>query len=225
MRIAILYSGGKDSNLALYYLIKENYEIAFLLTVIPNKFDSWMFHRPNVELAKVQAECLNLPWQYVNVSGEKDFELYELKTFLSSIRGIDGIATGVIASKYQKEKIEDLCKNLNLKPIFPLWGKSELLLLKEIVSLNFEVYFTSVSAEGIGKEWLGRRLDMESINLLMRIRERYGINISGEGGEYETFVCNSPLFKMRIKILEAETIWKRNYGYWIIKKYILLPKI
>lgn len=225
MRIVILYSGGKDSNLALYYLVKENYEIAFLLTVIPDRFDSWMFHRPNVELAGIQAKCLNLPWQCINVSGEKNLELNELKTFLSSKNGIDGIATGVIASRYQREKIEDLCESLNLKPIFPLWGKSELSLLKEIVSLNFEVYFTSVSAEGIGKEWLGRRLDIESINLLMKIKEKYGINISGEGGEYETFVCDSPLFKMRMKILEAETIWRRNYGYWIIKKYILLPKI
>lgn len=225
MRVVVLYSGGKDSNLALYYLMVNGYEVDSLLTVIPKKFDSWMFHKPNVELAKIQAECVGLNWKYLEVSGEKDMELQELKDFLSSMRNIDGIATGVIASKYQKEKIVDICESLGFKSIFPLWGKSELSLLNEIISLNFEVYFSSVSAEGLGKEWLGRKLDFESIKLLMKIREKYGINLSGEGGEYETFVCDSPLFKMKIKVLESETIWKRNYGYWIIKKYSLLPKI
>lgn len=225
MRVVVLYSGGKDSNLALYNLIVNGYEIDSLLTVIPKKFDSWMFHRPNVELAKIQAECMGLNWRCLEVSGEKNVELQELKDFLSSMLNVDGIATGVIASKYQKEKIMEICESLGLKSLFPLWGRSELSLLNEIMSLNFEVYFTSVSAEGLGREWLGRKLDFESIKLLMKIRERFGINLSGEGGEYETFVCDSPLFKMKIKILESETVWKRNYGYWIIKKYSLLPKM
>lgn len=228
MRILVLFSGGKDSNLVLYKLIKEGHEIALLLTVFPKRPDSWMFHRPNVELAKVQAECVGLPWQKCEVSGEKEIELLELRAVLSSIKkrmNIEGIATGAIASKYQKERVENLCRILGLTALFPLWGAPEIELLTEILSLKFEVYFTSVSAEGLDKEWLGKALDWERLNRLKILNEKYGLNLSGEGGEYETFVCDSPLFRKRIKILEAETLWYHNSGVWNIKRFDLLEKL
>ncbi|MCC6013213.1 MAG: diphthine--ammonia ligase [Candidatus Verstraetearchaeota archaeon] len=222
MKLILLYSGGKDSNLALYKLINKGYKVN-LLTVIPKTFDSWMFHRPNVEFTKIQAECMGLNWQFINVSGEKDKEVQEIIDFLKN-KEFDGIAVGVIKSKYQKEKIEYICDKLNVKAIFPLWNLPEIDILNEIINLGFEVYFSCVAAEGFGKEWLGRRLDLDTIKELIKLREKYGINITGEGGEYETFVCDSPLFRKRIKITKSEILWYRNYGYWLIRDYELISK-
>ncbi|MCQ5336568.1 MAG: diphthine--ammonia ligase [Candidatus Methanomethylicia archaeon] len=222
MRLILLYSGGKDSNLALYKLINKGYKVD-LLTIIPKTFDSWMFHRPNVEFTKVQAECMELNWQSFIVSGEKDKEIQEIIDFLKD-KEIDGIVAGAIKSRYQKEKIEYICDKLNVKPIFPLWGLSEMEILNNIIELGFEVYFSCVAAEGFGKEWLGRKLDLKAINELIKLKEKYGISIVGEGGEYETFVCDSPLFKKRIKVTTSEIVWHRNYGYWFIKNYELISK-
>ncbi|MEM3365620.1 MAG: hypothetical protein QXM93_04300, partial [Candidatus Methanomethyliaceae archaeon] len=108
MRLAVLYSGGKDSHLALYRLLREGHEIASLLTIIPEKPDSWMFHRPNVELARLQADCMDLQWHSLRVSGEKEKEVTELTHSLSHLKsrlGIEGIATGAIASNYQKSRV------------------------------------------------------------------------------------------------------------------------
>lgn len=227
MRLVILYSGGKDSNLALYKLLRDDHEIVSLLTVMPEKPDSWMFHRPNVQLAKLQAQCIGLPWHGLAVSGEKEREVAELIPFLSSLKsrfGVEGIASGAIASNYQKSRIEKLCEVLGLRSVSPLWGTPESDLLAEILNLKFEVYFTSVSAEGLDREWLGKLLDWDRINRLLRLREKYGLNPSGEGGEYETFVCDSPLFKKKLKVVEAETFWHRNSGTWNIKRIEMIDK-
>ncbi|MGC8936493.1 MAG: diphthine--ammonia ligase [Candidatus Methanomethylicaceae archaeon] len=223
----ILYSGGKDSNLALYKLLREDHEIVSLLTVMPEKPDSWMFHRPNVQLARLQAQCMGLPWHGLTVSGEKEKEVAELIPFLSSLKsrfGAEGIASGAIASNYQKSRIEKLCEVLGLRSLSPLWGTLESDLLAEILNLKFEVYFTSVSAEGLDREWLGKLLDWDRVSRLLRLREKYGLNPSGEGGEYETFVCDSPLFKKKLKVVEAETVWHHNSGTWNIKRIEMIDK-
>ncbi|MCX8182453.1 MAG: TIGR00289 family protein [Candidatus Methanomethyliaceae archaeon] len=228
MRVVVLYSGGKDSHLALYRLLREGHEIVSLLTVIPEKPDSWMFHRPNVELAGLQADCMGFPWQCVKVSGEKEKEVAELIPALSQLKyqsKIEGVATGAIASNYQKSRVEKLCDTLGLKHLSPLWGTPERELLTEILNLKFEVYFTSVSAEGLDKDWLGKVLDLNRVNTLLKLREKYGLNPSGEGGEYETFVCDSPLFKRRLRVLEAETVWHHNSGIWNIKSIQIVEKI
>jgi ABC transporter with metal-binding/Fe-S-binding domain ATP-binding protein len=227
MRVAILYSGGKDSNLATYKIHKAGNEIVVLLSVMAKKSDSWMFHLPNVIHTKIQAECVGIPWVGVEVSGEKEVEVQEFHSLLSHLKGkwnIEGIGTGAIASRYQRDRIAQICKKLNLEELSPLWGEPEEVILKEILDLGFEVYFTSVSAEGLGRNWLGRRFDKETVDSLLKLKEKFGINASGEGGEYETFVCDSPLFKKKIKILEAETIWHHNAGTWSIKKIEAIDK-
>ena len=227
MRVAILYSGGKDSNLATYRIHRVGHEIVALVSVIAKRSDSWMFHIPNVGLTKIQADCMGIPWERAAVSGEKEAEVQELSSILSRLKvkwNIEGIGTGAIASKYQRERVGQICKKLDLDEFSPLWGSPEEVLLKEILDLGFEVYFTSVSAEGLGRDWLGSRLDEDRMGALLRLKEKYGINASGEGGEYETFVCDSPLFKKKIRILEAETSWHHNAGTWTIKKFEVANK-
>ena len=227
MRVAILYSGGKDSNLATYKIHRARHEIVVLISVMAKKSDSWMFHIPNVGLTKIQADCMGIPWESVVVSGEKELEVQELYSVLSHLKdkwNIEGIGTGAIASRYQRDRVTQICKKLGLEELSPLWGVQEGALLKEILDLGFEVYFASVSAEGLGRKWLGSRLDKELVGSLLRLKDKYGINASGEGGEYETFVCDSPLFKKRIKILEAETIWHHNAGTWSVKKFEVINK-
>jgi ABC transporter with metal-binding/Fe-S-binding domain ATP-binding protein len=227
MRVAILYSGGKDSNLATYRIHRVGHEIVALVSVIAKRSDSWMFHIPNVGLTKIQADCMEIPWERAVVSGEKEVEVQELGSILSRLKdkwNIEGIGTGAIASRYQRERVDQICKNLGLEELSPLWGAPEEALLREILGLGFEVYFASVSAEGLGRDWLGSQLDKDRVRSLLKLKEKYGINASGEGGEYETFVCDSPLFKKKIKILEAETSWHHNAGTWSIKKFEVVNK-
>ena len=227
MKIAMLFSGGKDSNLALYRLVKSGHEVAALVTALPSRSDSWMFHYPNAHLASAQAECLGIPWESIRVSGEEGIEVEELERGIEAIkrrREIEALGTGAIASRYQRSRIAEVCSRLGLECASPLWGEDEESLLRELIGLNFEVYFASVSAEGLTREWLGRRLDQGALASLLSIKDRYKINISGEGGEYETFVADSPLFRRKIRITAASPSWSRNWGVWEISGYEIVKK-
>jgi asparagine synthase (glutamine-hydrolysing) len=227
MRVAVLYSGGKDSNLAAYHTLQAGHNIVALITAVPLRQDSWMFHHPNVEHAGIQAGCMGVRWERLAVSGEKEVEVQELQRQIIPLKeklGFEAICTGAIASRYQRERVVRLCGELGLAELSPLWGLQEESLLRELLFLGFEVYFSSVSAEGLGRDWLGSRLDEQRVQSLLRVKERYGINASGEGGEYETFVCDSPLFRRRIRVIEAEASWVHNSGTWDIKRLETVEK-
>jgi len=99
-------------------------------------------------------------------------------------------------------------------------------LLKEEVESGFEIIITGVSSGGFDKSWIGRKLDHEAIGDLKNLSQKFGINICGEGGEYESLVLDCPAFKKKIKIMDSEKVWdeKNNSGYLLVKKAILVDK-
>jgi len=220
MRVAVLATGGKDSTLALYKVLNEGLEVSYLASMIPIREDSWMFHYPNIHLMDLFSEAVEIPLVKAETSGLKENELEDLKHLIEKL-DIDAVVSGAIASNYQKTRIEEICRQLKLKCITPLWHKNPLSILKETLNLKFETIITGVYAHGFDKEWLGRKIDEAAIGALMELNRLYGVSIVGEGGEYETLVLDSSFFRKRIKIVEAEKIWKGAHGYFLVKKAIL----
>jgi predicted ATP pyrophosphatase (TIGR00289 family) len=217
MRVAVLATGGKDSTLALYRVLESRYEVTCLVCMIPLREDSWMFHYPNIRLIDLFAEAVEIPLVKAETAGIKEKEVEDLKRLIATL-DVEGIVSGAIASKYQKSRIEKICRQLGLKCIAPLWHENPLEMLRGILELNFEVIITGVYAYGFNKEWLGRKIDEATINTLMELNKQYGISLVGEGGEYETLVLDGPFFKRRIRIVEAEKVWKDQSGYFLITK-------
>ena len=217
MRVAVLATGGKDSTLALCKAISEGYEVKCLVAMIPLREDSLMFHYPNIRLVDLFAEAVGIPLVKAETLAVEEVEVEDLKRLIEGL-DVDGIVSGAIASTYQKSRIEKICKQLGLECIAPLWHENPLNILKEIVALKFEVIITGVYAYGFSIEWLGRKIDDATIRALIELNGHYGISLVGEGGEYETLVLDAPFFKKRIKIIEAEKIWKNQSGYFLITK-------
>ena len=217
MRVAVLATGGKDSASALYKVLNEDHEVKYLVSMIPLREDSWMFHYPNIRLVDLFAEAAEIPLVKAETLAVKEREVEDLKRLIEGI-DVDAIVSGAVASTYQKSRIEKICEQLRLKCIAPLWHKNPLDILKEILDLKFEVIITGVYAYGFSEEWLGRKIDEASIKALIELNKQYGVSLVGEGGEYETLVLDAPFFKKRIKIVEAEKIWKNQNGYFLVKK-------
>ena len=217
MRVAVLATGGKDSALALYKVLNEDHEVKYLVSMIPLREDSWMFHYPNIRLVDLFAEAVEIQLVKAETLAVKEREVEDLKRLIEGI-DVDAIVSGAIASNYQKSRIEKICEQLRLKCIAPLWHKNPLDILKEILGLKFEVIITGVYAYGFSEEWLGRKIDEASVKALIELNKQYGVSLVGEGGEYETLVLDAPFFKKRIKIVEAEKIWKNQSGYFLITK-------
>ncbi len=226
MRLAILFSGGKDSTFAMHKAMKAGNEIKYLITIFPRRQDSWMFHFPCVELTKLQAKALGIEQIFKETEGEKEKELEDLKEVLKKLRNkIDGVVSGALASNYQKQRVDKLCEEVGLKSIAPLWHKDQEKILKEECSL-FDVMFTAVAAEGFDESWLGRRIDNECIKEIGKLHQKYKINWAFEGGEAETLVLDGPIFKKKIEIKDFEKKWdkKTSSGYIEVKSARLVKK-
>jgi predicted ATP pyrophosphatase (TIGR00289 family) len=219
----VLFSGGKDSSLALYRCLCQGYKIKYLVSLLPKKEDSWMFHYPNIHLIDIFSEATGFPVVKYETSGIKEEEIRDLKNALESL-DVDGVVSGAIGSQYQKTRIDKVCAEIGLKSITPLWKEEPLNLLNEIISLKFETIICGVYAYGFNENWLGEKITNETVERLLELNRIYGISIMGEGGEYETLTLNAPFFKKRIEIVEAEKIWKKDTGHLLVKKARLVEK-
>lgn len=228
MKLGVLFSSGKDSHYAMHIMQKQNYEIAGLITLKSKNKDSYMFHTPNIELAKMQAECLGIPLVEQQTSGEKEKELRDLEKALKQAKEeflIKGVVTGAIFSNYQRERVERVCDKLGLKIFSPLWHMDQEHEIRALVKEGYEVLISSIAADGFDKTWLGRRIGDKAINELTKLNEKFKINVAGEGGEYESLVLDMPMYKKKIKILDSEIIMDNECtGWFVVKKAELIVK-
>ena len=163
MKLGVLFSGGKDSCLALYKAgMEKGNEIVCLITIESENSESYMFHTPNIHLAGMAAEAMDLPIIKSQTKGEKEAELFDLHNAIKKAIGkfgIKGIVTGAIASNYQRERIEKICNLLNIACINPLWGMNQIKVLKELVKNNFKVIIIGVYAYPMEEEFLGMEIN------------------------------------------------------------------
>ncbi len=223
MRLAALVTGGKDSILALYRAQQMGHTIEVLATMRPKRSDSYMFHVPNIHLTDYIARTLEIPLVKAETSGIKEKELKDLKKLLASL-DVDGVVTGAVQSAYQKERIDRLCDELGFKSVAPLWHQDPLEIMKELIRLKFRVILVGVYAYGLDQTWLGREINTETLEKLVKLHEKYQISLVGEGGEYESLVLDAPIYKKRLQIVDSETRYENNSGVLTIKEVKLVDK-
>ncbi|UCF59619.1 MAG: TIGR00289 family protein [Candidatus Bathyarchaeota archaeon] len=217
MHVAVLVTGGKDSALALYRVLKEGYQVKHLAAMLPQSEDSWMFHSLNIHLVDLFAEAARIPLVKAETAGLKETEIEDLQNLLETL-DIEGVVSGAISSQYQKKRIDKICRELNLKSITPLWHEDPKQLLKEIVRLNFHVIVVGAYAYGFDQSWLGRKIDSATLDDLNELNKQHQISLVGEGGEYETLVLDAPFFRKRIQLLRADKVWEDDSGYLLVKE-------
>jgi len=211
----------------LWLALHQAYDVVRLLTVVPERSDSWMFHHPGVEWVSLHAEALKIPLATTKASGVKEQELGALRISLSELvasHGIECVVTGAIASEYQRSRIDRICDEVGVRSFAPLWGRDPEDLLREEVEMGFEFIITACMAMGLDSSWLGRIIDQAALDELGDIGKKYRINLAFEGGEAETFVIEGPIFAKRIRITDAQPVWKGESGYLNIARACLEEK-
>lgn len=227
MRVAVAYSGGKDSTRAVYECVKAGYSVCCLLTVIPCNPESYLFHYPNAKWTRLQAEAMNLPLLCREVSSGEGDESKVFEDLLAEAvaqYSVDCLCSGAVSSVYQKRRFEEVAFGLGLKCINPLWGIDGHSLLRDLVKLGFRAIVVGVSALGLDSKWLGRVIDESALKDLKVLEEKYRLNITFEGGEAETFVLDAPLFTKRIEVTSSEVYWNGYTGLLRIRDAKLVEK-
>jgi len=203
--IAALFSGGKDSCLALWMMQQKGFSVECLVSIIPKNPDSFMYHKPSLEILKMQSEALGIPLVVERTAGEKEKELAALKKALALAKKrfkITGVCSGALYSTYQRDRIQKLCEGLGLELFSPLWHMDQVAELKMLVDSGFVFIISKVA--GLNKDWLGRRIGRKEIAELEELSRKKGIHAAGEGGEFESMVLDAPNFRQRIAILSMK---------------------
>ncbi|MFA6089020.1 MAG: diphthine--ammonia ligase [Candidatus Woesearchaeota archaeon] len=213
LKLAALVSGGKDSLYAMHIMQKQNYEISCFITIDSENKDSYMYHTPNIEMAKLQAESCNIPIIVQKTKGDKEEELADLEIALKKAienYKIEGVTCGAIFSNYQRTRVEKICDKLGLKIFTPLWHMNQELLLRNLIEEGFEFIISSIAADGLDKSFLRKTITEKEIDKLVEINKKIGLNVAGEGGEYESLVIDAPFFNKKIVISDSKTVLENS---------------
>ncbi len=196
MKVAVLFSGGKDSVFATFWALMHGFE-PVLVTVRPPEY-SMMFHHPNIDATKRQSEAMGLEQVFVETT-EEDWRERLIEAF-REVKA-EGIVAGAVASEYQRRRIDSIGEELGIPTYAPLWHKDQGSPLLEEMLAYFEIYVTAVSAEGLGPEFLGEPLKK------LADAKKPGVHPFLEGGEGETYVADAPFFRERLVVGS----WKKSW--------------
>lgn len=227
MRLAALYSGGKDSTYSIMRAKEAGHDVVCLISMQPESDDSLLFHYPNSWVTKYLAEAMGLPLVASKAGGSKDDEVKALESAVAQARSlynVEGVVSGGIASRFQKDAFEGVCLRQHLEPVAPLWGIEPEKYMRELLARGFEVMIVGVSAMGLEKEWLGSKIDAGSLEKLVSLSKKYGFNLAFEGGEAETLVVDCPLYAKKLLVKEARTQWDGQRGMFEILEVELVDR-
>lgn len=226
MKSAVLFSGGKDSVMALNYAINNGDEVKYLLSMKSENDESYMFHVPNIHLTELISQAVDIPLIEIKTAGIKEEELEDLKEGFLKLKelGVEAIYTGALFSTYQKSRIERLCDEVKIKAFSPYWHMDPKKYMDLVIDTGFKVIISGVFAEGLDESWLGRLIDRQVIEELERISEKTYLHLAFEGGEAETLVIDGPIFNKRIEITDAEINWHLDSGTYNVLEARLVDK-
>jgi len=220
MNVAILYSGGKDSNYAVEFAKSKGWNIQYLLSVKPTRKDCYLFHFATVENTPKQAELLGLKHFLIGcdvADAEKEADI--VKTFVKNHQEelpIDAVILG--GTGLQMTQIKSVQRSLRVVGVEVFAAHAGLdheEVFKEMIAKGYEIMLTQVASDGLSK-WLGKKITKENFAELEKDSKKFGFHLGFEGGYGDTFVCNSPLFSKKIVVNSAETIFDDKYSGHIV---------
>jgi ABC transporter with metal-binding/Fe-S-binding domain ATP-binding protein len=210
MRLAALYSGGKDSTLAMYTAEQMGHVVVYLVNISADSNDSMIFHVPNANMVPLLAEAMDVPLITASTDGSEADDMRALRSALETIN-VDGVVAGAVWSDYQWERINTVCGDLGLVCITPLWRKDQDAVMNELIDSQISSIFVGVYADGLDESWLGKDVN-DSYEDLKKVRAKNKISVIGEGGEFETLTLDSPMQSSKLVITECGKEWNGHSG-------------
>jgi uncharacterized protein (TIGR00290 family) len=213
-KVIVLWSGGKDSALALYEILNTgSYEVLELLTTVTKDYDRISIHGVRRVLLEQQARSLGFSLEKMFISKGASDEEYEREIVRILTRHL---ASGVFSAVFGDIFLEDVRKyreqtltKIGMKGIFPLWKRNTLELASAFIDLGFKAVITCVDSKSLGKDFAGREFDKQFLADLPS-----NVDPCGENGEFHSFVYDGPIFSERILFTKGEIILRENRFYY-----------
>jgi len=227
MEVAVLYSGGKDSTLAIEFCKEKGWDVKYLLSVKPSRTDCYLFHYATVEHTKELSEILGLKHILVGCDVADPSKEAEIVKKVVKENPVDAVVLGGVGLQLtQLKSIQDALKPLRVEVFASHAGCNSLELLKEIIDKGYEVIVTEIASDGLSEDSLGLRLTKQNLDWFIELSRRYGFEVLGEGGYYNTLVIDGPIFSKKLEILESKRVMTNKYsGYLEVNKTEIINKV
>lgn len=226
MRVAAVWSGGKDSCLACFRAIQEDYRVEYLFNLISERDNKVSFHSFNKDMVKIQSKAIGIPIFQEKICSQRDEpeqferELRELMLKLKN-KNIKGLVFGYLLGDYQRILVRRLCSELNIMPIEPLYGRNSRGVVTDFIKLGFKALIVDINLKVLDGSWIGSLVNKDFIEYL---KTKPGVDFCGDRGEYHTFVVDGPLFRKAIQIKRVSKININNHYLLNIHRYNLIKK-
>lgn len=224
MKVVALISGGKDSCYNMMQCVQHGHAIVALANLKPrdgtDELDSYMYQTVGHNAIDLYAQAMDLPLYrgmiqgssvsqgkvYTETQQDEVEDLYKLLKKIKEDIAFDAVSVGAILSDYQRVRVEHVCSRLGLSSLAYLWRRDQQELLSEMISSGVKAVLVKVAAMDLSPHHhLGLSIS-DVYSLMCSLNCKYDSNVCGEGGEYETFTLDCPLFKKKIIIDESEVV-------------------
>lgn len=219
------WSGGKDSALALYKVLKDDhYEVVSLLTTVNKSTQRSTMHDIPTSLLQKQAQSIGIPLYIIDLKPKGEMIDYNeaMEVAVSHFKEM-GVEHFIFGDIFLHDVLSYRQKQLSpygIEVVEPLWNKTTEQVIKEFISSGLKTVIITVTDGVLDKEFLGKTIDAD---LVASFPE--GIDVCGENGEYHTFCYDGDIFKFPIEFslgesrrdsfpikLDDGTI--KEYAYW-----------
>jgi uncharacterized protein (TIGR00290 family) len=212
-KILFGWSGGKDSTMALYEIKKHHeYEVVSLLTTVTKDYDRISMHGVRRVLVEQQAKSLDIPLHKVFIPKNCTNEIYVAKMTealnMFKEQGIEKVGFGDIFLEDVRKYREDNLAKLNMKGIFPIWGRDSAELAHSFIALGFKSVISCIDTKVLDQKFLGRQFDEDFLAELPP-----NIDPSGENGEFHSFAYDGPIFQQGIGYSLGETVDRNSFHF------------
>ncbi len=202
--LAMSWSGGKDSALALHELSAP---VSALVTTITADYERISMHGVRRELLRRQADAVGLALVEVEIPVGCSNVVYEQR-FAAALTEFEMVAFGDLFLSDIRSYRERQLGALGKRAVFPVWGRDTTVLAREFIAAGFEAILVCVDPRQLDRSFAGRRFDADLLTDLPP-----GVDPCGENGEFHTFVDAGPIFDAPIACAPGEVVERDGFVF------------
>ena len=206
--VALSWSGGKDSALALAALRAEpSLDVVALLTSVTLGYDRISIHGVRRSLLRAQARAAGISLHEIVLQPNSSNDLYDqavayaLDTLRQAHPSLETVAYGDLFLEDVRRYREERLGPLGFVASFPLWGRPTRELAEEFIDRGFEARLVCVDTTQLDGSFAGRAFDRRLIADLPS-----SVDPCGERGEFHTFVSDGPIFDAPIAYATGDVV-------------------
>ncbi len=227
MKVAIMCSGGKDSTFAIDHALEKGWDIQYLLSVKPTRTDCYLFHFATVEHTPKIAASIGLRHKLISCSvadPRQEAELVKNEILKEPVDAVVLGGTGL--QETQIRSLQEALRTHGIEVFAAHAGLDHDQVMQHMLQKGYKFMITQIASDGLNADWLGRVLDEQAMTELFARSKKYGFHCGGEGGYYDTFTLDGPIFSHVLQVGKTTKVMESACaGHLVVEEIVPIQKV